>query len=80
MTEYGKGLRTNGMDEARILWGLNSVLWLTTVFFIKKWFSDLEKKIDGKANKDTCEKTHEMLDKLAHTHAQSGTAGEVVPR
>jgi hypothetical protein len=66
------------MEETRLLWGLTSFLWVVSVFFIKKWFSDLEKKIDRKAEKETCEKTHEILDKLAHTHATSGSAGEVV--
>jgi hypothetical protein len=60
--------------------GLNSALLFISLFFIKKWFSDLEKKIDKKAEKETCEKTHEMLDRFAHSHASGGSAGEVVPR
>lgn len=66
------------LDETRILWGLNSFLLLISMFFIKKWFHDLEKKIDKKAERETCEKTHEIIDKLAHTHAVAGQAGEVV--
>ena len=66
------------MDETRLLWGLYSALLFVSMFFIKKWFSDLEKKIDRKAERETCEKTHEILDKIAHTHAVSGSAGEVV--
>ena len=66
------------MDETRLLWGLNSALLFIATLFIKKWFSDLEKKIDKKAERETCEKTHSMLDKIAHTHAQAGAAGEVV--
>lgn len=66
------------MDETRVLWGLNTSLLFISIFFIKKWFSDLEKKIDKKAERETCEKTHEIIDKLAHTHATAGSAGEVV--
>jgi hypothetical protein len=66
------------MSETALLWGLNSALLVVSLFFIKKWFSDLEKKIDKKAERETCEKTHEIIDKLAHTHAVAGSAGEVV--
>jgi hypothetical protein len=66
------------MEETRVLWLLNSALLFVSIFFIKKWFSDLERKIDKKAEKETCEKTHSMIDKLAHTHALSGSSGEVV--
>lgn len=66
------------IDETRFLWLLNSGLLFVATLFIKKWFSDLERKIDRKAEKETCEATHKMLDRMAHTHAQSGTAGEVV--
>ena len=66
------------MDETRALWLLNSALLGVATLFIKKWFSDLEKKIDKKAERETCEKTHEIIDKLAHTHATAGSAGEVV--
>jgi hypothetical protein len=68
------------MDAIAILWGLNSGLLAVSLFFIKKWFSDLEKKIDKKAERETCESTHRMLDKFAHTHASVGSAGEVIPR
>jgi hypothetical protein len=67
-----------GLDITTLLWGSNSALFVVGLFFIKKWINDLEKKIDGKAEKATCDKTHEILDKLAHTHATAGTAGEVV--
>jgi archaellum biogenesis protein FlaJ (TadC family) len=68
------------MDITSLLWGANSGLLLIGLFFIKKWISDLEKKIDGKADKTTCDKTHDMLDRFAHSHATGGNAGEVVPR
>lgn len=70
------------MDEIKILWSITSILlgalWLVSTFFIKKWINDLERKIDKKAEKETCDKTHEILDKLAHKHAVSGQAGEVI--
>jgi hypothetical protein len=66
------------VDETRLLWLVNSGLLFIATLFIKKWLSDIEKKIDGKAEKETCDKTHAMLDKMAHTHATAGAAGEVV--
>ncbi len=69
-----------GLDTTTLLWGSNSALFVVGLFFIKKWINDLEKKIDGKAEKETCEKTHEILDRFAHSHATVGNAGEVVPR
>jgi hypothetical protein len=68
------------MDITATLWGLNSGLIIVLGFFMKKWINDLERKIDGKADKTTCDKTHDILDKYAHSHALSGTSGEVVPR
>jgi hypothetical protein len=69
-----------GLDITTLLWGSNSALFVVGLFFIKKWINDLEKKIDGKAEKETCEKTHLLLDKYAHSHAEAGSSGEVVPR
>lgn len=66
------------VDITAMLWGSNSILLVVGIFFIKKWIKDLETKIDKKAEKETCDKTHELLDKFAHSHAKAGSAGEMV--
>jgi hypothetical protein len=68
------------MDFTSALWGLNSGLIIILGFFVKKWIHDLELKVDKKAEKETCENTHSLLNRLAHSHASAGQAGEVVPR
>jgi hypothetical protein len=82
------------MSEQSILWTINSCLLGILVFvitilayFIRKWFSRLEKDIEDildelklKSNQSTCDKIHTGVDKLLHRHASEGKAGEVVPK
>lgn len=73
------------LDDAKILWGLNSVLLGVALFFIKMWIArlredikELKEELREKANQGTCDRIHAGVDRLLHSHASVGAAGEVV--
>lgn len=51
---------------------------LTDLSDLEGKMEEIEKEVKEKASVTVCKILHERLDKLAHTHGQSGQAGEMV--
>jgi hypothetical protein len=73
------------MVDMNLLWVANSILLGVGIFFIKLWFGrlrddliELKTELRLKADKATCDRIHVGVDRLLHTHAQTGDCGEVV--
>jgi hypothetical protein len=66
-------------DVVAILWGLVGICAAIIVVLITLVWRYITKSIDGKVDQDMCGKEHEKVNKLLHTHATTGHAGEVIP-
>lgn len=71
-----------------VLWGLISFLFVTILFFVKNWISNLNKdidkmelKLDSRVKEDTCKERHEGIKKESEAlfkHKHSNPGGEVI--
>lgn len=73
------------MIDAQLLWGINTALVGVVIFLVgiigflgKGRLERIEGDLAKKADTTLCSKTHEKVDRLLHSHALSGSAGEAV--
>lgn len=64
---------------------INGVLVSVLGFFIRVWINginrsleQLKKDVNSKVDIATCERTHRLIDRIAHTHGSLGSSGEVI--
>jgi len=75
------------VDAWQIMWGIHTLLLGIVGFLIRLWIlgvkesiSEVHEELKKKTDKGLCEFTHGEIAKCAHSHATSGSAGEVIPR
>jgi len=75
------------VDAWQIMWGINTLLLVIVGFLIRLWIngvkesiSEIHESMENKTDKELCEFAHGEIEKYAHSHATSGSAGEVIPR
>lgn len=76
------------MNKDQLLWGAISFLFVISFFFVKSWFTNMNKDIDGlrlelkdKVTEDTCTERHGNRKKEAEAlfkHKHSKPNGEVI--
>ena len=67
------------LDVVAVLLGLVGICAAVIVVLITLVWKYLTRSIDGKVDQDMCDREHKKVDRMLHSHAKTGSAGEVIP-
>ncbi len=82
------------MDNSQLMIIVNAGAIGCAIFFIKLWMNTLKEtqnklredndklrdRLDLKVDVLSCDRMHRLVEKIAHTHGSTGSAGEMINR